>query len=80
MVFYTQPHVYVLAPPAAPKSDEGVDPRSVFCSHPRIWLVAPRERPAYDPTYGRTRTRVDTDGSGALYLIDGPPCRGSDAG
>ena len=54
LVFYTQPHVYVLAPPGARKSDEGVPARSVLCAHERIWLVAPLKRPAFDPTYGRT--------------------------
>ena len=74
LVFYTQPEVYALAPPGARKSDEGVPARSVLCAHARIWLVAPRKRPAYDPTYGRTRTLIASRGTGALYLVDGPPC------
>ena len=74
LTFYTEPRVYVLAPPGASKSDEGVDPRSVFCSHPRVWLVAPHKRPAFDPTYGRDRSLIDVNGSGALYLINGPTC------
>jgi 4-amino-4-deoxy-L-arabinose transferase-like glycosyltransferase len=74
LVFYTQPHVYALAPPGSKKFDEGVPARSVLCTHERIWLVAPLRRPKYDPTYGRTRTLITTSGSGALYLIDGPPC------
>jgi 4-amino-4-deoxy-L-arabinose transferase-like glycosyltransferase len=74
LVFYTLPHVYALAPPGASTSDEGVDPRSVFCAHERVWLVAPDARPALDPLYGRTRTKLMTSGSGALYLITGPPC------
>lgn len=74
LVFYTQPHVYALGPPGARKSDEGVPARSVLCTHARIWLVAPLKRPAYDPTYGRTRTLIASRGTGALYLIDGPSC------
>lgn len=74
LVFYTQPHVYALAPPGASKSDEGVPARSVLCAHERIWLVAPLKRPAYDPTYGRTRALITSRGTGALFLIDGPAC------
>jgi 4-amino-4-deoxy-L-arabinose transferase-like glycosyltransferase len=74
LVFYTQPHVYALAPPGARKSDEGVPARSVLCTHERIWLVAPLKRPAYDPTYGRTRALITSRGTGALFLIDGPAC------
>ena len=76
LVFYTEPHVFALAPPGANKSDEGVPARDVLCAHDRIWLVAPLKRPAYDPTYGRARTLVASRGTGALYLVDGPPCHG----
>ncbi|HTZ54381.1 MAG TPA: glycosyltransferase family 39 protein [Candidatus Acidoferrum sp.] len=74
LVFYTEPHVYALAPPGAKKSDEGVPATDVLCTHERIWLVAPLRRPAFDPTYGRTRTLITSRGTGALYLIDGPRC------
>lgn len=74
LVFYTQPHVYALAPPGARKTDEGVLAPGVLCTHDRIWLVAPVKRPAYDPTYGRTRTLIASRGTGALYLVDGPRC------
>jgi len=74
LVFYTGPTVLTLSPPGERNSDEGGDAQSVFCSHARIWLVAPVKRPAVDPLYGRTRTVVQTDGSGALYLVDGKPC------
>jgi 4-amino-4-deoxy-L-arabinose transferase-like glycosyltransferase len=77
LVFYTQPHVYALAPPGAKKSREGVPARDVLCTHKRIWLVAPLKRPAVDPLYGRARTLIASSGSGGLYLIDGPPCSGS---
>jgi len=75
LVFYTQPPVYALAPPGAKRSTEGVWAPSVFCTHERVWLVAPLKRPAVDPTYGRARTLITSRGSGALYLIDGPRCR-----
>ena len=74
LLFYTQPPVYGIAPPGSTKSDEGPDPRTVLCTHPRIWLVAPEKRPTLDPLYGRTRRTIVTSGSGALYLISGPPC------
>ncbi len=74
LVFYTAPHVYSLAPPGSTSTAEGVPPRSVICRFARVWLVAPKDRPSYDPTYGRTRTLVMSDGSAALFLIDGPKC------
>ncbi|HTU71702.1 MAG TPA: glycosyltransferase family 39 protein [Candidatus Baltobacteraceae bacterium] len=74
LMFYTRPHVYALAPPGARKSDEGVPAASVICAHKRVWLVAPLKRPAFDPTYGRRRALITSRGTGALYLIDGPPC------
>ncbi len=74
LIFYTMPHVYPLASPEATTSSDGTDPRAVICAHPRIWLVAPAKRPAYDPLYGRDRRLIATSGSGALFLIDGPPC------
>jgi 4-amino-4-deoxy-L-arabinose transferase-like glycosyltransferase len=76
LVFYTMPPVYALAPPGSESSDEGQPARGVLCAHSRVWLVAPKQRPANDPTYGRRRTVVDTNGSGALYLVDGPACHG----
>ena len=76
LVFYTEPHVYALAPPGAKKSDEGVPARGVICTHERIWLVAPLKSPAFDPTYGRTRTLITSRGTGALFLIEGPACHG----
>ena len=76
LVFYTLPPVYAIAPPGSTKSVEGPDPRTVLCAHARIWLVAPEKRPALDPLYGRQRRVITTSGSGALFLIDGPPCRG----
>lgn len=74
MLFYTQPRVWALGPADAIRSDEGVPQHEIFCSYKRVWLVAPIKRPKRDPLYGRTRTLIQTDGSGALYLIDGPAC------
>jgi hypothetical protein len=33
------------------------------------------KRPTPDPLYGRTRRLVQVDGTGALYLIGGAPCK-----
>lgn len=74
LVFYTRPHVYVLAGPEMKASDDGVDPRSVICAASRVWLVAPIARPAYDPTYGRTRTSVLHAAKAQLYLYGGARC------
>lgn len=74
LVFYTRPHVFALSPPGLESTDEGVAARSVICTNKRVWLVAPKIRPTFDPTYGRTRTTIMTSGSGALFLIDGAPC------
>ncbi|HTU82765.1 MAG TPA: glycosyltransferase family 39 protein [Candidatus Acidoferrales bacterium] len=76
LVFYTTPNVEVLAPPDDPAPDnDGADPRIALCAAKRTWLVAPKARPVYDPTYGRIRTVVAVDQKTALYLIHGPPCR-----
>ncbi len=77
LLFYTMPPLYTLAPPDAKSSDEGVPARSVICTHKRVWLVAPKDRPDLHPTYGRPRRLIHTNGSGALYLIDGPLCNGT---
>jgi 4-amino-4-deoxy-L-arabinose transferase-like glycosyltransferase len=75
LLFYTRPDVDVLAPPSGgdPKT-EGIDPRVAICGAERAWVIAPRVRPLYDPTYGRRRTLVATDMKAALFLYDGPPC------
>lgn len=63
LVFYTQPGVI-----------EVNDPRRMICSAPRLWLVAPRARPAVDPTYGRSRREVTAAAKAALFLYYGPTC------
>ena len=75
LLFYTRPDVAVLAPPSGgdPETD-GIDPRVAICGAARAWVIAPKKRPAYDPTYGRRRTLVATDMNAALFLYDGPLC------
>ncbi len=75
LVFYTRPHVYVLAQPDATSSVDGVEPRSVICAAPRVWVVAPIVRPLNDPTYGRRRTAMMHAAKAQLFLFDGAPCR-----
>jgi 4-amino-4-deoxy-L-arabinose transferase-like glycosyltransferase len=76
LLFYTHPVVRVLAPPADgdPQSD-GMDPRTVICGASRAWVIAPAIRPAYDPTYGRSRHVVAVDRKAELLIYDGPLCR-----
>jgi 4-amino-4-deoxy-L-arabinose transferase-like glycosyltransferase len=76
LLFYTRPDVAVLAPPSGgdPETD-GIDPRVAICGAPRTWVIAPKKRPPYDPTYGRRRTLVATDMNAALFLYDGPLCK-----
>jgi 4-amino-4-deoxy-L-arabinose transferase-like glycosyltransferase len=74
LVFYTRPRVFVLASPASKRDSEGRDPRSVICTAPRAWVIAPKKRPKLDPTYGRRRSVVADFAKAALFLYDGPPC------
>ena len=74
LVFYTRPHVYVLARPDEKPDGDGIDPRNVICGAKRAWVVAPIARPVYDPTYGRTRRSVARAAKAQLFLYDGPPC------
>ncbi|HKU68636.1 MAG TPA: hypothetical protein VJP85_12740, partial [Candidatus Baltobacteraceae bacterium] len=73
LVFYTQPRVWVFVGPKDPNPGGlGVSPRSVICSAPRTWLIAP----AHDrtPTFGRGRRLVATRDKAALYLYEGHRC------
>jgi 4-amino-4-deoxy-L-arabinose transferase-like glycosyltransferase len=75
LIFYTHPVVDVLAKTGEHDTRAGiVDPHAEICGSPRVWVVAPRERPPDDPPYGRHRTMVATDAKAALYLYDGPGC------
>jgi 4-amino-4-deoxy-L-arabinose transferase-like glycosyltransferase len=76
LLFYTRPDVAVLAPARGGDPETvGVDPRVAICGGRRAWVIAPKKRPAYDPTYGRRRRLVATDMNAALFVYDGPPCR-----
>lgn len=76
LLFYTRPDVAVLAPARGGDPETvGVDPRVAICGGRRAWVIAPKKRPAYDPTYGRHRRLVATDMNAALFVYDGPPCR-----
>lgn len=76
LIFYTHPVVDTLAKMGERDTRAGiVDPRTEICTSPRVWVVAPRQRPPDDPPYGRHRTIVATDLKAALYLYDGPLCK-----
>lgn len=74
LVFYTQPTVAVLAAPDVPANAMGESARSIICAAPRAFVIAPKKRPAYDPTYGRTRRIIAESGKAVLFLYDGPRC------
>jgi 4-amino-4-deoxy-L-arabinose transferase-like glycosyltransferase len=75
LLFYTRPGVVVLAPPSGGDSEtDGIDPRVAICGARRTWVIAPKKRPQYDPTYGRRRRLIATDMNAALFLYDGPLC------
>jgi 4-amino-4-deoxy-L-arabinose transferase-like glycosyltransferase len=73
LVFYTHPRVFVLVGPHDPNPGGlGVSPRTVICSAPRTWLIAPLRTPP--PTFGHGRQLVTSWDKAALYLYDGRPC------
>jgi len=74
LVFYTQPTVAVLAAADAPANDQGESARSIICAAPRAFVIAPKKRPAFDPTYGRSRRIIAESGRAVLFLYDGPRC------
>ena len=75
LLFYTMPPVYVLGLANGKHFFPwSLNPRDLICAHDRVWLVAPKKRPDFDPTYGRTRKLIETNGSGALFLYSGPAC------
>lgn len=75
LAFYTRPGVVVLASPGDGSAENGAsNPRSVICANARVWVVAPRARPALDPTYGRSRREIATAAKAALFLYSGAQC------
>jgi 4-amino-4-deoxy-L-arabinose transferase-like glycosyltransferase len=74
LLFYTQPRVYVVAAPDVMRSRDAIVARRFICSAGRVFVVAPKKRPAYDPTYGRRRRVVAESGRAVLFLYDGPAC------
>lgn len=74
LVFYTRPTVAVLAAPDVPANGLGESARSIICAAPRAFVIAPKKRPAYDPTYGRNRRIIAESGKAVLFLYDGPRC------
>jgi 4-amino-4-deoxy-L-arabinose transferase-like glycosyltransferase len=75
LAFYAGPGVLVLGAPDTNSADVRFDPKRIICGAPRVWVVAPKRRPAFDPTYGRNRQLIAQAGTGALFLYDGPGCR-----
>lgn len=78
LVFYTRPRVYVLVGPHDPDPAQGFSPRSVICSSPRTWLIAPAHDSA--PDFGRGRRLIATTYKASLYLYEGRACTQADAG
>ena len=73
LVFYTRPHVYVLVGPDDPNPGGiGEHARTVICTAPRTWLIAPANQPV--PTFGHGRRLVTTWDKAALYLYEGRGC------
>jgi 4-amino-4-deoxy-L-arabinose transferase-like glycosyltransferase len=79
LVFYTRPRVWVFVGPHDPNpGGTGVSPRTVICSAPRTWLIAPAK--GATPTFGHGRRTVATRGKAVLYLYEGHPCGGIASG
>ncbi|MDP9018673.1 MAG: glycosyltransferase family 39 protein [Candidatus Eremiobacteraeota bacterium] len=74
LVFYTQPVVQTLAAADVPNPVDLAAPRTVICTSPRVFVVTSKRRPAFDPTYGRTRRLLAVDNNDALFLYEGARC------
>jgi len=74
LIFYTRPHVFVIARREDDPELPGVSAHSVLCGSPRIWLIGPKTLPEYDRTYGRVRRLIARGGKADLFLYDGPGC------
>ncbi|MEO6913957.1 MAG: glycosyltransferase family 39 protein [Candidatus Baltobacteraceae bacterium] len=77
LTFYTQPTVHTLAVPSAVvhPGDTQQPARDVICGAARIFIVTSRQH-ADQRSFGRRRELIATRGHDALYLIDGPGCKG----
>jgi hypothetical protein len=75
LVFYTHPRVWVFVGPHDPNPGGlGVSPRTVICSAPRTWLIAPTA--GATPTFGHGRRTIAKRDKAVLYLYEGRPCAG----
>ncbi|GAC1499807.1 MAG: glycosyltransferase family 39 protein [Vulcanimicrobiaceae bacterium] len=74
LLFYTAPPVETLAAADVPNPLNESRPEKVLCASSRVFVVAARRRPQFDPSYGRTRRLLATDSNDALYLYEGPRC------
>jgi 4-amino-4-deoxy-L-arabinose transferase-like glycosyltransferase len=73
LVFYTHPRVWVFVGPHDPNPGGlGVSPRTVICSAPRTWLIAPLK--GTTPTFDHGRRTIAVRDKAALYLYEGDPC------
>jgi len=79
LMFYTRPGIAILNGPGVPPTGTSTDPRRTICSAARIFVVAAKRRPAYDPTYGRTRHAIASSNNDELFLYDGAGCRETSA-
>ncbi len=74
LLFYTRPRVAQLDGPNEAPGDPAMDPRLAICGAPRAFVIASKDRPSPDPTYGRTRRVLASSNNDLLFLYDGPPC------
>jgi len=74
LLFYTAPPVETLAAADVANPQNETRPEKVLCASARVFVVAARRRPQFDPSYGRTRRLLATDSNDALYLYEGPRC------
>jgi len=74
LLFYTRPPVTVLPAPDVTHVQRGVLASDFICSAPRAFVIAPKQRPLYDPTYGRHRKILAQSGRAVLFLYSGPQC------
>jgi 4-amino-4-deoxy-L-arabinose transferase-like glycosyltransferase len=74
LLFYTRPPVTVLPAPDVTHVPHGALARDFICAAPRAFVIAPKQRPAYDPTYGRDRKILAQSTRAILFLYSGSQC------